>query len=484
MLLLQTGMSEGCTLYFKKYSLWIKNMIKLSNNKFLTMGKNMKLLCDDTQHQPMTISQLSVALKQYVEKNFSAVYVQGEISGCKYHSSGHIYFTLKDAGSVLDAVCWRHLSPSFALKDGMSVVCWGRITTYSARSKYQLVIERIQQEGQGHLLRLIQELKEKLAKEGLFSQERKRTLPAFPQFIGLITSPTGAVIQDMWARFREKLPCRLCLYPVSVQGKNTISDILMALSYFHQLSPRPDLLIIARGGGSAEDLMPFHDESLIRAVAASEIPVISAIGHETDTTLLDYVADARALTPTAAAEMALPSLDSLYLCLKTHEQKILKNLSHIHILNSHSMQALHKRLGFFKNFTEAFDQKIDYLCENLCQNAQRFMDGIHYKMNFAIQGLKTCSIYKIDPFMQKVENLNFIMESSIKNMLAHQHSLLDGLHRLLDNLSYYKILTRGFALALDHNKQVVASKDKAIAHSHLTLHFYDGEVRVSVKDKA
>ncbi len=261
-----------------------------------------------------TVSELSGALKTAVEERFGHVRVRGELSGVKLHGrSGHLYGSLKDDKAVLDIVCWRGTVQRLAFKpeDGLEVVATGRLTTYAARSKYQLVIERLEPAGVGALMALLAERKKKLAAEGLFDPARKRPIPFLPEIVGVITSPTGAVIRDILHRLAERFPRRVLLWPVLVQGEGAAEQIAEAVTGFNELAaagrlPRPDVLIVARGGGSIEDLWPFNEEAVVRAVAASRIPVISAVGHETDTTLIDLAADRRAPTPTAAAEMAVP----------------------------------------------------------------------------------------------------------------------------------------------------------------------------------
>src|SRR5437588_6193585 len=260
-----------------------------------------------------TVSELSMALKRSIEESFSHVRVRGEISSFKRVGSGHCYFALKDAEAVLDAVCWRNTAIRLPLKpeDGMEVVCTGRLTTYPGRSKYQLVIDSIELAGIGALLRILEERRLRLAAEGLFAAERKKKLPFLPRVIGIVTSPSGAVIRDILHRLGDRFPRRVLLWPVAVQGEGAAAQIAAAIDGFNRLSsegqvPRPDLLIVARGGGSLEDLMAFNEEIVVRAAAESAIPLISAVGHETDTTLIDFASDRRAPTPTAAAEFAVP----------------------------------------------------------------------------------------------------------------------------------------------------------------------------------
>src|ERR1700722_8348704 len=277
-----------------------------------------------------SVSELSQAVKRHIESDFGHVRVRGEVSGFKRHSSGHCYLSLKDADAVLDAVIWRPLAQRLALKpeDGMEVVCTGRMTTYASRSKYQLVIEAVELAGIGALLKMLEERRKKLAAEGLFDDSRKRPLPYLPEVIGVVTSPTGAVIRDILHRLRDRFPRHVLVWPVPVQGENAAAAVAAAIEGFNALKPggeipRPDLLIVARGGGSLEDLMAFNEEIVVRAAAASRIPLISAVGHETDTTLIDFAADQRAPTPTAAAEMAVPVKQEVWLGIKQLDARLM-----------------------------------------------------------------------------------------------------------------------------------------------------------------
>jgi exodeoxyribonuclease VII large subunit len=263
---------------------------------------------------PLTVSELSGALKRTVEDAFGHVRVRGEISGFKRHGSGHCYFTLKDENACIDAVIWRSSAAALAFlpEDGVEVIATGKLTTYPGRSKYQIVIERMEIAGEGALLALLEKRRKALAAEGLFAPERKRRLPFLPQVIGVITSPTGAVIRDILHRLEDRCPTRVILWPVPVQGEGAAAKIAAAIRAFPAIEPKPDLLIVARGGGSIEDLWPFNEEEVVRAAADSPIPLISAVGHETDTTLIDHAADRRAPTPTAAAEIAVPVRTELF----------------------------------------------------------------------------------------------------------------------------------------------------------------------------
>ena len=280
-----------------------------------------------------SIGELNAALKSVVEEKFSYVRVRGEISGFKRAASGHLYMALKDVDSNIDAVCWRGTADKIVIEpeDGLEVIATGRVTTYAARSKYQLTIESLEIAGEGALLKMIEERRRLLDAEGLFDEKSKKLLPYLPEIIGVITSPTGSVFQDIMHRLNDRFPRRVIIWPVLVQGDKAAEQIVAAIKGFNSLEedgplPRPDLLIVARGGGSLEDLMAFNEESIVREVAASKIPLISAVGHETDTTLIDYAADKRAPTPTAAAELAVPVRNELLVQMSDYEARLFASI--------------------------------------------------------------------------------------------------------------------------------------------------------------
>ena len=288
-----------------------------------------------------TVSEISFAVKRCVETTFSAVRVKGEIFGAKRADSGHWYLSLKDENAVLAAVCWRGVAASLPVKieDGLEVVATGKITTFDCKSSYQLVIERLEVAGTGALLKLLEERKQQFLREGLFDAAHKQQIPYLPRVIGVVTSPTGAVIRDIIHRVRDRFPTRIIVWPTPVQGEGAADKIAAAIKGFNNLPengviPRPDVLIVARGGGSLEDLWPFNEEVVIRAVYDSEIPLISAVGHETDTMLIDYVSDLRAPTPTGAAEFAVPVKSELMLQLSS--------------LNNRRLNAINRLLNEYK----------------------------------------------------------------------------------------------------------------------------------------
>lgn len=272
----------------------------------------------DSNAKAYSVSELAFALKRTLEDAYGFVRLRGELSKVTHHSNGHVYLTIKDERAAIDGVVWKGSVKNLSIRpqQGMEVVVTGKITTYPAGSRYQMVIETMEAAGVGALLAQLERLKAKLHGEGLFEQARKRPLPTMPAVVGVITSPTGAVIRDILHRIRDRWPCRVIVWPVVVQGDAAAGQVANAIARFNATAadgpvPRPDVLIVARGGGSVEDLWAFNDEALARAVAAGTIPLISAVGHETDTTLIDFVSDRRAPTPTAAAEMATPVLAEL-----------------------------------------------------------------------------------------------------------------------------------------------------------------------------
>lgn len=328
--------------------------------------------------QELSVSELSRALKRTVEDSYSYVRVRGEISGFKRAGSGHLYMTLKDQDAVLDAVCWRGTANKLTVRpeDGLEIIATGRLTTYPGRSKYQIVIEQMELAGEGALLKLLEERKRKLAAEGLFDEDRKRPLPYLPEVIGVVTSPTGAVIRDILHRLADRFPRHVLLWPVLVQGEGAAEQVAAAIDGFNRIAsggpvPRPDLLIVARGGGSLEDLWSFNEEIVVRAAAASEIPLISAVGHETDTTLIDFASDRRAPTPTAAAEIAVPVRTDLLADLSGFTQRIIHAATRSIDNRARFLEGLARGLPHPKRMMETNEQKLDDLSERLQQSARR-----------------------------------------------------------------------------------------------------------------
>src|SRR6516162_7362479 len=342
-----------------------------------------------------TVSELSRALRRSIEENFAYVRVRGEISGWKRHSSGHCYLALKDSEAVLDAVCWRTTVIHLGIKpeDGMEVVCTGRLTTFPGRSKYQLIIDTIELAGMGALLKLLEDRRRRLAAEGLFAAERKKKLPFLPQVIGIVTSPTGAVIRDILHRLADRFPRHVLLWPVAVQGEGAAFQVAAAIEGFNRLRergpvPRPQLIIVARGGGSLEDLMPFNEEVIVRAAAASVIPLISAVGHETDTTLLDFAADRRAPTPTAAAEIAVPVRLDLLAELGGKSGRLSGGLSRLFDQRRLHLAGLARGLPDPQDLIGNAAQRLDDRAERLRLAAERHLRAARHRLDLAAVRLR------------------------------------------------------------------------------------------------
>src|SRR6266403_2228652 len=342
-----------------------------------------------------SVSELSQALKRSVEENFSHVRVRGEISGYKRHNSGHCYFALKDSEAVLDAVCWRQTAIRLPIKpeDGMEVVCTGRLTTYPGRSKYQLVIDSIALAGIGALLKILEDRRQRLAAEGLFAAERKKNLPFLPEVIGIVTSPSGAVLRDILHRLADRFPRRVLVWPVAVQGEGAAAQVAAAIEGFNRLAAggplrRPDLIIVARGGGSLEDLMPFNEEIVVRAAAASAIPLISAVGHETDTTLIDHASDWRAPTPTAAAEMAVPVRLDLVAELGGRSARLSGSLARLFEQRRLHLAGLARGLPDPQDLIGTSTQRLDDRTERLRLAANRQLQAARQRLDLATARLR------------------------------------------------------------------------------------------------
>jgi exodeoxyribonuclease VII large subunit len=413
-----------------------------------------------------SVSEISYNIKNKLEQTFDRIRVRGEISGAKIHS-GHLYCALKDLNPdtpqlKIDSVCWNVGSRlKFNPQDGMEVIATGSITTYPGRSCYQLKIEALEIAGEGALLKILQERKKRLASEGIFAQERKKPLPFLPRLIGVVTSPTGAVIQDILHRVRERFPTPILLWPVLVQGEGSAEQIARAIQGFNEYSlkgmiPRPDLLIIARGGGSLEDLWAFNEEVVIRAAADSQIPLISAIGHETDTTLLDEVADWRAPTPTAAAERALPVKADLYQCLR--------------ILEERSCRALQR---VWEEYAQRFDERV--------MRFEQLISIFFERLSYTVQSLSLRLRHPHEAIALAKHQQNALSERLLLSgmrLLHDYQSHLKQLSALLESFSYHNTLKRGFCAVKDIHQELVSSKAEVKNERPLTLLFHDGSLKV------
>ena len=423
-----------------------------------------------------SVTSLSNDIKQIVERNFGYVRVRGEISGLKIASSGHGYFNLKDDAALLACTCWKYAMAKLPIKldEGIEVVAIGKISTYAGQSRYQLNVEQIELSGMGNLMQILQQRKEALAKEGLFNPEHKKPIPFLPKTIGVVTSITGAVIQDIIHRIRDRFPSRILIWPTSVQGENAPKEVSNAIDGFNkqQGNLRPDVIIVARGGGSIEDLWAFNEEIVVRAAFNSEIPIISAVGHETDFTLIDLVSDMRAPTPTAAAEFAVPVLAEFVNSLNNYILILSKRLSSYVNYREHLLSAYSKNLDLQKFFFQK-EQRFDDI-------SMRFFESPKKYFQIKDFGLSKYQILNLKP-SQLISNLSLNLASNYQ-MLQHKsvrlyenkQNQINLYNSLLQTLDVRNVLKRGFAF-IKQDEKIVASKNKLHLEGKIEIHFQDGK---------
>jgi exodeoxyribonuclease VII large subunit len=435
----------------------------------------------------LSVSEISNALKRTVEDRFGYVRVRGELSGFKRAASGHLYFGLKDADAKLDGVMWKGNAGRlpFAPEDGLEVIATGKLTTYAGRSSYQIVADRLELAGEGALMLLFEKLKARLAADGLFDAARKRPIPYLPRTIGIVTSPTGAVIRDMMHRLEDRFPSHVILWPVLVQGEGAAAQIAAAIRGFSAMPldgpvARPDLLIVARGGGSIEDLWAFNEESVVRAVAECTIPVISAVGHETDTTLCDYAADLRAPTPTAAAEMAVPVRLDLAERLSGAEMRLTGSLRRMLQRAGERLQTLGRLMPGAADIVANRQQRADDLGERLKRGLERRSDLARIAFVGATARLGPALLLR--PLERQRDRLAAVRLSPapLERRVAEGKARLSGLERLLGSLHPEAPLARGFARVTSADGKTIGSSEAARAAHALRIRFVDGEVGVSV----
>lgn len=477
-----------------------------------------------------SVSEISGALKRTVEDTFSHVRVRGEISGYRGpHSSGHAYFALKDERARIEAVIWRGSMGriKFRPEEGMEVIATGKLTTYPGSSKYQIVIEQMEPAGAGALMALLEERKQRLGREGLFDADRKQLLPFMPRTIGVVTSPTGAVIRDIIHRITDRFPLHVLVWPVRVQGDTTGEEVSRAVNgfnsaYFGQQLPRPDVIIVARGGGSLEDLWGFNDENVVRAVANSHIPVISAVGHETDWTLIDLAADMRAPTPTGAAEMAVPVRADLQAHIASHGARLAAAMTRLIDRRRESYRALQRALPSTdqllalprRRFDEAGSRLGRALLISTMQKRARF-DGLKRHLSPRLlnqqirerklqlrqlnqrlpRGLSLKARHSRNLLQQILTRLNSDLilrrshqwtinlealqrrsDQAMRHRLEKYHNRSQELARLMETLSHTSVLKRGFAIVLNDQGLPVKAAGSVQSGSNLTLRFHDGDI--------
>ncbi|MGY4397999.1 exodeoxyribonuclease VII large subunit [Sphingomonas sp. UYAg733] len=417
---------------------------------------------------PVSVGELALKLKRVVEGEFGHVRLRGEISGYKRVASGHAYLSLKDDSAVIDGVIWKGQVSALAFQpqDGIEVIVTGKVTTYPGRSKYQIIIERMELAGEGALMALLEKLKAKLAGEGLFDNVTKKPLPFLPRVIGVVTSPTGAVIRDIIHRLEDRCPTHVIVWPVKVQGDGAAAEVAAAVRGFDAIVPggtvpRPDLVIVARGGGSVEDLWAFNEEVVVRAIAACSIPIISAVGHETDTTLADFAADLRAPTPTAAAEMAVPVLADLRLALDGYGQRSERCARRYHERGRERLDALVRVLPKRDTLLGPQRQKADDI-------GARLDRGLERRVTLARGALDRSG--------------GALRLSVLERQLAGARDRLDRTWRLVESLNPDRLLDRGYVrVSARLSGAVISTAAAARAAGAVTLHFRDGEVEARVE---
>lgn len=433
--------------------------------------------------EPLTVSDLAQALKRTVEDRFGFVRLRGELSGVKRAASGHLYACLKDDGAVIDGVMWRTSMArlAFVPEDGLEVVASGKVTTYPGRSKYQIVIERMELAGEGALLALLEKTRQRLAAEGLFDGANKRPLPFLPATIGVVTSPTGAVIRDILHRLADRFPSRVIVWPVLVQGSGAAGQVADAVRGFSDLpeghSDRPDLVIVARGGGSIEDLWSFNEEAVVRAIAASTIPIISAVGHETDTTLADHAADRRAPTPTAAAEMAVPVRADIAATLADFAHRKRRCALAPVQLGRERLTARADRLPSAETLLQPQAQRLDELGERL----RRALTDRAAAGRERLGGLRLAPAVLARGHRDAARKLAAIRltPALLQRPFADRQERLATLGRLAQQLHPHRPLARGYVRVAGADGASITTRAAAVEEERLTLHFADGVLAVA-----
>jgi len=429
----------------------------------------------------LSVSELSLALKKTVEGAFGYVRVRGELSRITIAKSGHLYTNLKDNNAVLDAVCWRGTVNNLSVRpeEGMEVICTGRLTTYPGRSNYQMVIESMEMAGEGALLKLLEERKKKLASEGLFDQNHKKELPFLPKIIGVVTSPTGAVIRDIIHRITDRFPTHILVWPVQVQGKDAEYQIAAGINGFNAMNDaqKPDVIIVARGGGSLEDLMAFNSEIIVRATAESHIPVISAVGHETDITLIDFAADKRAPTPTGAAEMAVPVRDNLLVQVGDDGVRLRQFIIRMVSEGRRYLDNLVRVLASPVRIMEPLTQRFDTVSERLDLAFMRRIDRQNMLLHGLSGRLRTPKNI-MDAANLKVVHIQDRLARARQEIVNPKQDQLNAAWRILDSLSYKNILKRGYAVLRNNDHRVLEDKDALKSAPIIIAEVKNGQIQI------
>ena len=443
-----------------------------------------------TNLKEFSVSEISLSIKRHIEDEFTIVKVRGELGRISKPSSGHIYFDMKDDRSNLSCVVWRNTltDQKEFLEEGSEIIALGRITTFSGQSRYQLIVNDIFPSGEGALMALFQKRKEMFLKEGLFDQMRKKSLPFLPEVIGVITSESGAVFQDILHRLEERLPRKVILWSVPVQGQDSAQKVVEAINGFnsfgsHQKAKKPDLLIVARGGGSLEDLWSFNEEIVVRAVADSKIPVISAVGHETDTTLIDYVSDKRAPTPTAAAEMAVPEKKQLIEKINNLNSRLAISIKLKIDKEKSKVSTIEKSMDNVTYILSYFNQRYDILIIKfpniLMSYLQRKRENL-FRLNLSTVDKNN---FLKDILARKVnlDKINKSIKQFVINVLDKKNIHLANLHKMHKSLSYRRTLARGYSIIRDKKKNLITNKTSALEAKELKIEFNEDMLDVEVK---
>ncbi|QTN36442.1 exodeoxyribonuclease VII large subunit [Cognatishimia activa] len=451
-----------------------------------------------------SVTELSGAIKKLIEGTFSHVRIRAEIGRVSFPRSGHVYLDLKDDKSVISGVIWKGVASRLPMRpeEGMEVVATGRLTTFGGQSKYQIVIEDMKPAGVGALMAMLEKRKAQLSAEGLFDQSRKKPIPYLPSIIGVVTSPSGAVIRDILHRLRDRFPSKVLIWPVAVQGDKCAPEVARGIEGFNALTPggalpRPDLIIVARGGGSVEDLWGFNEEIVVRAAAASGIPLISAVGHETDTTLIDFASDKRAPTPTAAAELAVPV--RLELMGWTDEQgaRLTRALTQSITQRGQRLRDLARAMPRVDTLLDTPRQRLDRASEKLPEALRRSVDTRRLKLTEVAASLRPTNLRRavdakrealgrradrlsIRPIQRdiqikkdKLDALNQRFVTAATSQTKTLKDRLESLDRLRQTLGYEATLERGYAVVWDGDKVVTTAKAAGKA-KELEIQFADG----------
>jgi len=430
-----------------------------------------------------SVSELSSVLKRMIEGEFSNVRIRGEVGRVSRPASGHLYFDLKDDKSVIASVTWKGQASKLVTQpeEGLEVVATGKITTFAGQSRYQMIVSEMSVAGIGALMAQLEKRKKKLEAEGLFDKSIKKEIPYLPEIIGVVTSPSGAVIQDILHRLSDRFPRKVLLWPVAVQGERCAPDVAAAINGFNRLTPggampRPELIIVARGGGSIEDLWGFNEESVVRAAAESEIPLISAVGHETDTTLIDFASDLRAPTPTAAAEYAVPVRADLMGWLSSMDERRVRSLSTGLEIKRQRLKDLSRGLPAPDELVAMSTQRLDSISERL---PRALITVSNNKRTILLQtsaGLRG-SLLK-NKLVDRSEAINrFVksIQSNMKVIIQRNQSALESLERLRQTLGYEATLQRGYAVIRNESGGIVTSVKVADVSKSLEIEFQDGK---------